>query len=102
MIGIGKPNRSASRANQAVLRDGGPELRVGQHAGEVVEADEGRGRDEVRLLHAHHERPQDREPGEQPEHDEQRQQEQDARQAVPARGGSGGGAAADGAFGRRG
>ena len=38
MIGIGKPNTSASSANHGGVRDGDAEQRVGEDAPEVVEA----------------------------------------------------------------
>ena len=82
MIGIGNPKTSARNANHAVFATAMPNSGSARTRGEVLEADQRRVGDEVRLLDAHHERPHDREPGEQPEDDEQRQQEDERAQAV--------------------
>ena len=76
-----KAEHQRQRREPGRVPDGEAELRVGQDAREILEADEGRIPREVRLLHAHHGRPEHREPGEQPEDDEEWQQEDERAQA---------------------
>ena len=94
MIGIGKPKTSASSANQAVFRTAMPSSGSARTRAKLSSPTNVGSRDEVRLLHAHHERPDDREPREDAEDDQERQQERRACSARRAGHAPSGGSAA--------